>query len=509
MPNDRTPILVGAAQYTHHRNQEPSPPLDFYLQVVRQAGEDTGTDALAAIDTIVAVGQVIDEPGFDHLPIGRFPNLAKSVSEGLNIPADKLHRTYAGGNTPQMVVNKVAEQIAKGEADAVLIVGGETFHSQMTRIYQGEDLSDWSDRQVPLSKDDIWGSSRPGTNEVEEAHGLRFPVNTYPMLENALRHHYGESHEEHMKKVGRFTSKMTEVAAANPYSWFPVARTPEEIITETPDNRMIGFPYTKYLNAVMRIDQYGAIIMTSVGKAKELGIPEDKWVYLHGSADTNEIWNVTERINFHSSPAIKKMSEVALKQAGKTVDDMDYFDLYSCFPAVVQIACDELGLSVDDPRGVTVTGGLAYFGGAGNAYVIMSIITMMRKLRENPGKFGMCTANGWYQTKHAMGIYSTTPFEGDWKRENPETYQAELDAMPHPEMDEAPAGRGTVEAYTVVHDKDSYRNGIVIGTLESGKRFVAFVPADVELMKRMEAEEFVGVSGTVSTGEQTNLFVPD
>src|SRR5690606_18969108 len=109
---------------------------------------------------------------------------------------------------------------------------------------------------------------------------------------------------------------------------------------------------------------------------------------------------------------------------------IDFFDLYSCFASAVQIGCAELGLSEDDPRGLTVTGGLPYFGGPGNNYVTHSISEMMRRLRANPGKFGMVTANGNYVTKHSFGIYSTEPVQGTWQRENPATLQAELDRQP-------------------------------------------------------------------------------
>jgi hypothetical protein len=92
------------------------------------------------------------------------------------------------------------------------------------------------------------------------------------------------------------------------------------------------------------------------------------------------------------------MGEKAFAMAGKTIDEIDYFDIYSCFPSAVQIACDELGLAHDDARGLTVTGGLPYFGGPGNNYVMHSIATMMDVLRGNPGKFGLLNASGWLRS---------------------------------------------------------------------------------------------------------------
>jgi acetyl-CoA C-acetyltransferase len=194
--------------------------------------------------------------------------------------------------------------------------------------------------------------------------------------------------------------------------------------------------------------------------------------------------------------------------AGKTVADMQFIDLYSCFPSAVEIGCAELGIAEDDRRGLTVTGGLPYFGGAGNNYVMHSIVTMMEKVRGKPGSFGLVTANGWYVTKHALGIYSTTPTKGSWRREDPKSYQKDIDAMPHPEVEAKPEGEGTVETYTVMHDRGGPKMGIIIGRLSNGKRFIAHTPNDAATLNDLMERETLGRRGRVTAGDKTNLFVP-
>ena len=54
------------------------------------------------------------------------------------------------------------------------------------------------------------------------------------------------------------------------------------------------------------------------------------------------------------------------------------FDIYSCFPSSVNLGCDALGLDPFDPRGLTVTGGLPYAGGAASACLMHAIATMVR-----------------------------------------------------------------------------------------------------------------------------------
>ena len=192
--------------------------------------------------------------------------------------------------------------------------------------------------------------------------------------------------------------------------------------------------------------------------------------------------------------------------AGKSIGDIGFIDLYSCFPSAVEIGCQELGIATNDPRGLTITGGLSYFGGAGNDYVMHSIVTMMEKLRAAPGKFGLCTGNGWYVTKHSAGIYSTTPFEGRWQREDPKSYQKDIDAMAHPEVVEKPNGQGKVETYTVVTDRKGRRFGIIVGRLEDGRRFLANTLDDNQTLHWMMREEVLGRVGTVTAESPTNQF---
>jgi acetyl-CoA C-acetyltransferase len=192
--------------------------------------------------------------------------------------------------------------------------------------------------------------------------------------------------------------------------------------------------------------------------------------------------------------------------AGIDQKDLSFIDLYSCFPSAVELACRELGIAEDDPRGLTVTGGLPYFGGAGNDYVMHSIVSMLNRLRTRPGSYGLCTGNGWYVTKHSAGIYSSRPFEGPWKREDPKTYQKEIDAEPHPVVVAKPNGKATVETYTVVTDRKGRRFGIVIGRLEDGSRFLANTPDDSATLDWMMREEMLGRAGTVTPTEHNNLF---
>ncbi|MEO8113175.1 MAG: acetyl-CoA acetyltransferase, partial [Phenylobacterium sp.] len=234
---------------------------------------------------------------------------------------------------------------------------------------------------------------------------------------------------------------------------------------------------------------------------------EDKWVYLHGCADAADLWFPLDRQDFHSSPAMRLTGQRALEMAGIGLDRIDFIDLYSCFPVAVEVGAEELGLALDDPRGLTVTGGLPYAGGPGNNYAMHSIAVMAQKLRAAPEAYGLVTANGWYLTKQSTGVYSHRRPDRPFERQDPGVLQRQIDALPHPAVIERPQGSARIETYTVVHRREGPFMGIVVGREAEDRRFVAHTPADPETLAGLEATEQVGRPGTVEPGD-INIFTP-
>ncbi len=503
MVDPRTPVLIGVGQKTWRK--EPAPfPRQMLSIAAGLAADDAGVK-LKDVDLLAVVGFTIDAN--ERNPAPRLKNPPATLASDLGLSPKRSVYTYMGGNTPQALVNWASEEIASGRHDMALLVGCEFLGSLRKKMAAGGDLSGFvGEGDAP----ERWGDPRPGTTPQEMAHGINFPVNCYPLFENAVRHHRGRSIEAHNKKLGALFAPFTQVAAKNPHAWFPTARSADELVTEAPDNRMIGFPYPKYLNAIMAVDQAAAVILCSSAKADALGVPQDKRIYLHGCSDAAELWNPIDRTNYYTSPAIRTCADKAFAMAKKTPADMALMDLYSCFPVAVEMACQEIGIAEDDPRGLTVTGGLPYFGGPGNNYVMHSIAEMAQRLRATQGAFGLVTGNGWYLTKHAFGIYSTTPTEGAWRREDPKTYQKEIDALPHPEVVLEPNGEATIETYTIVHRNDRGPVGIVVGRDAQDRRFVSYTPEDDDMLAEMQKSEQIGRKGRVvsADGGMKNTFTP-
>lgn len=495
MASDTTPILIGVGQITQREvdPREALDPMQMMTEAAKRAVEDAqaGPALLANIDRIAVVRS---------LSIAE-PNPGAALGASLGIAPKETSYSKVGGNTPQMLVNEFAELIAVGQVNMALLAGVEVLDTLTRAAKQGIELPF---RMAPLGPED-----RDGSTPQELEHGLYFPINTYPLFENAWAHAKGLSAEAHRDYLGQLFAPFSQVAAGNPHAWFPLARTPQEIAEPGPGNRLVGYPYTKRMNAIIQVNQAAALILTSVGVARTLQVHPSRWIYLHGAADAHDHWYVSERVNYHSSPAIRAVGREALRMADLTIDDIAYFDLYSCFPVAVSIARDELGIPAEDPRPLTVTGGLPYFGGPGNNYVMHSIASMVETLRANPGKYGMVTANGWYVTKHAAGIYSTQAPLRDFKRTLPAIVQTTVDADPKPAVSLEPQGRATIETFTVAHGQDGAPNlGIVIGRLPDGARFVANTPAERTILEGLMKGGAIGSTGRVRTDGRRNLFEP-
>ena len=470
------------------------------MQATTEAASDDagiGREGLKDLDTLVVVNSVGPR---------LLTNPPAALARRIGADQAETYLTATGGNTPQTLVNHFAEEIARGRRSMVLLSGAEALDT-LTRAARSRVELNWGGDEDESDAPTLLWPHRPGSNEVEQAHGMVAPIVTYPLFENALRRHYGISTEAHQRAIGELFAPFTEIASTNPFAWFPTRRSSAEIATPSAINRYIGFPYTKFMNAVMQVNQSASVLLMSDAKARSLGIDESRWVYLHGHCDINEIWNVSERIDFHSSPALELGLETVLKMAGTSSAEIDHFDVYSCFPAVVEITRDALGMTAEDTRILTVTGGLPYFGGAGNNYSMHAIATMMERLRLNPGERGMVTANGWYLTKHALGIYSTAPPGRPFAFQDSTALDTRISAMRHPKFDPEAEGEGVVETFTVMFDREGKpERGLVLGTLTTGKRFIADVPKDIELLEQMTVEDPIGLKGTVTRGHPTNEF---
>ena len=511
MKKSFTPILVGCGQVTQ-REEDPKialSPLDLTAKACFEAADDTniGKNIFNKLDTIILIRSFSDTSWRFKCPFGNSNNPPKSLANRLKADKAKLIYSLPGGNMPQWSINRLSEMISSGEIEIALLAGGEALNTQKNAKRKKINLN-WKET-INDTNYLSWGVNKPGWTKTEELHHMNGAIYAYPMIENALRGYLGHNINEHMDYMGELFSKFSTIASKNPLADRRQKFSNKDISTVSKNNPFIGFPYTKLMNSNAYIDQSSAIILTSVEKAKELSIPRNKWVYLHGCADAFDHWYMSERKNFYSSPAMSIVAREALEMAETSIKEMDYIDLYSCFPSAIEIACKEMNISINDPRGLTVTGGLPYFGGPGNNYVTHSISEMMTILRKNQDKMGLITANGNYITKQSIGIYSTKPLEKEFKIKSPDIYQKEIDKDKGPNFSVIANGKANIETYTVMFDREGPIFSILFGRLSDGKRFIANTINDRNLLNEMTKIDYLNASGYVKNKNGKNTFIPD
>lgn len=470
-----TPVIVGVGQFTERLNATDYKGLsapDIAAEAARRALDDAlSFDRLhGVVDAIATTRTFEDSTPRRAQPFGKSDNFPHSVALRLGIHPKVAVWEKAGGNSPQELVSEFCARLASGEVQMALLTGGENISTARSLQAKGQSAN-WSESVAGAVENRGMGMNGL-VFRYNARHRLLGPLPSYGLIETARRSRLGQTREQYLQDMGRLFAPFTQVAAANPYSSSDVnAMGVEEIVTVGERNRMIAEPYPQRLVARDQVNQGAAVLLTTVGMARELGIPEDKWVYLHGHAAVVER-EIMQREDLGSYPAAVLATREAMRQAGVTTDQLACFDFYSCFPvAVSAVALDGLGLQADDPRGLTVTGGLPYFGGPGNNYSTHAICTLVERLRSQAGSYGLIGANGGYLSKYAVGIYSTRP--APFVPADNQRLQAEIDAWPAPVRAERPDGWASIESYTVIYVKGVPDHAVVAARTERGERFLA------------------------------------
>jgi acetyl-CoA C-acetyltransferase len=494
----RTPVIAGVGQLVRRPDRlataddllAAAEPVEMMAEALRRAQADSG----ARHDLLVRAGSVRTVAMLSWRYADAGAELARRVHA---TPAETVV-TATGGNGPQALVSDTCLAIQRGDLDVALLAGAEAVYTRL-RARALQVRLPWTPMaEAPPHATRTIGHEKPAVNDIEGEVALVAPPVVYPVFENALRHAAGRSIDEHQRAISRLWSRFSEIAATNPHAWSPRAMTADAIATPSAQNRMIAFPYPKLLNANIQTDQAAALILCSLAAARAAGVDDDRLVFPLAGADGHDHWWISSRHDLHSSPAIAACGRALAAATGIEPAAAGHVDLYSCFPSAVQIGAAALGVDRHRDRDLTVTGGLTFGGGPGNNYATHSIATMVERLRADPGTVGLCTALGWYLTKHSLGLYSTTPPTHGFRHAD---VQPVVDATPSRPFTSAEDGPVVVESYTVTYERDGTpARGIAACLLPGGRRTWA-ATTDPDTVERMTTEEVCGLAARIDGGE--------
>lgn len=493
--DERVPVIVGVGQ-VNDRPLDPFSGLDslgLMVAALRKADADAGGGWLSRLDSLA----VVDQISFRDLG-----DVSGPLAEQIGASPRLCYKTpMASGDSPIMLLNEAANRIAAGELKAAAIVGGEALRTaaQRAAAYAGDD---------PSAHNASREASSRRAPSYRQRYGLVAPVDIYPLYENACRAAYGQTLAQAQRESGEIWSRFSEVAAANPGAWIRKRATAEEITEPSANNRPIAFPYNKLMVANSSVNQGAGFIVTSLAEARARGVAEDRLIYVGRGAAAHESGDFLKRDRYDRTPAMEVSIRRALALNGVTRDDLDFVELYSCFPCVPKMARRVLGWPLEKPA--SVFGGLTFGGGPIGNYMSHAVVSLALKLREG-GRKGLLFANGGLATHNHTIVLSREPL-APGVLPHVFDFQAEADAArgPIPPHVEDYAGPGEIETYTVLYERNGQpKFGVIVGRNPDGARFLAKVlPADaagLDFLTDGEVEP-VGAAGEAVMGAQGDVL---
>jgi len=492
--SDNTPVIIGVGEASERidaPNYRAMSPADLAGAAAAAALEDAGAkQSLAAhVDTLAAIRQFEVSGPRSMAPFGKADNFPRAVAKRIGANPRRAILEPVGGQGPQHLVNELCHTIAQGESEMALIFGSEAI-STVRHLAQKGEKRDWNEEIGGQLEDRGFGFERLMIPELA-THGAATAILLYALFENARRAKLGLDRKAYQREMGKLFAPFTKVAHDNPHAMSQEVFSAEELAAVTERNRLVADPFPRRMVSRDQANQGAAVLIVSVKKARALGVPEDRFVYLHGGADAAER-SPLDRNDLAGYPAAGLASRRALEVAGIKAGDLAAMDLYSCFPIAVSTVRDELGISPTDPRPLTMTGGLPFFGGAGNNYSMHAIASLVRALRKTPGKYGFVGANGGFLSKYSAGVFSTAP--KDWHGFDSRDLQAQIDSWSAPPRAPEEVDAGKVLTYTIDYAGPAPRATLICAT-DSGARFVAATdPEDATIVRRMIEEEPLGAA---------------
>ena len=494
VPEDCIPVIVGIGEIVDRPKEiaEGLEPLDLLEQALHRAEADAGAKLLGEVQSLDVV----------NFLSWRYRDPEKLLAQRLGMQPAHCYYGPVGGETPIRYIHEAAKRIARGEFAVAAICGAEA-QSTVTKADRAGVKLPWT----PFAHD-VAEPKRGAAFQKPLAVklGVFRPVTVYPFYEAASSAHWGQTPHEAMAESGTLWSRYSEAAAQNPNAWLKRRYAPDEITTPTADNRLIAWPYNKLMVANPSVNMGGALLLTSLAKARALGIAEDKLVYPLGGASAEDPPDYLLRDQFYESHPQNAVLKAAMDLADGDGKKFDAIELYSCFPCVPKMARRTLGLGADVQP--TVTGGLTFFGAPLNTYMTHAAVAMVRKLRDG-GKLGLLYGQGGFVTKHHGLVLSRTATKAALKQET--SVQAEADSHRRvvPEFVTEATGKGKVEAFTVIYrGNGEIEHGVTMLRTEDDRRTLGRIPAgDAKTLAHLQNMERtpVGTIGEIVTADDGML----
>ncbi len=374
------------------------------------------------------------------------------------------------GVSQQEVINHALAAVAAGRFDTVVIAGAED------RAWAREGGVDGDEGSQP--PDEVLTRPPDFVAPVEIAAGIVWPVaQQYALIENALAAAAFLPSDRQRDEIAALWARYNAVAVHNPEAAFRRPRDAKDIATPGPHNRPLAYPYNRWHASQWTVNQGSALLVCSAERARESGVPPERWLFPHVALHSSEAVTLTARRRLEEWPAMGVLGRAAARHVGRPLGDLPLAEVYSCFPAAVRVQQRELGL---DPAGTpTLSGGMAFAGGPFNHFVLQSLRVLGGRLRAEPEALGLLTTVSGMLSKPGLAIWSATPPGGggaallaDMAAET----TAATEVVPVVEVPPSVATAATVVSFTVTYGGDEGFDPVrtaIVADLPDGVRTAA------------------------------------
>jgi acetyl-CoA C-acetyltransferase len=460
---DHIPVIVGVGEIVDRPKDiaDGLEPLTLLEQAVRRAEQDAGAKLLHELGSLDVV----------NFLSWRYRDPERLLAERLGVAPAHCYYGPVGGESPIRYIHEAAQRIARGECSVAAICGAEA-QSTATKAERAGVSLPWTPfaHDVPEPKRGA-AFQKPLAVKL----GVFRPVSVYPFYEVASSAHWGQTPREALAESGALWSRYSDAAAQNPNAWLKRRFAPEEITTPSADNRPIAWPYTKLMVANPTVNMGGAVLLTSLAKARAADIAEERLIYPLGGASAEEPRDYLIRDQFCESHPQNAVLNAVMEMVGGDGRAFDAIELYSCFPCVPKMARRTLKLGLDVKP--TVTGGLTFFGAPLNTYMTHAACAMVRKVREG-ANLGLLYGQGGFVTKHHALVLSRQPPREALSQDASVQAVADRHKGAVPDFVDEASGKGKVESFTVLYDRNGeVEHGVVMLRTEPGTRTLARIPA--------------------------------
>ena len=480
-----TPVLVGAGLIMQREASAAAAKEPIALMI--DASKAAGTDCCSP--------QLLKQVQRVSVPVGRwaYRNPGKMIADAIGAQG-VMSVSALPGVSQQTLLSDTCSAISNGEVSTALVVGGEAGYRLLRARIEGAKLVD---RESDDVADIVMKPHADMFPDYEQRTGLgQMPVGYYAIVDSAFRHAAGFDTDEYRNRISNRYSQFSETASHNRHAWNQTRMSSAEIRNATERNPMLAFPYTKRHNSQWSVDQASALLFCSAKVAQDYGIPEEQWVYPQVFSEANHMLNITARADLHRCVGAEVAGMAALEAARCEVSELDFVELYSCFPIAVEAYAS--ALKAPESLALSFTGGMPFAGGPMNNFVLQVVAQLADKIRRKPQSRGLVTTVSGVLTKQGFGIWGAEPAEAGYQ-----FLDVTKDVIAQTEkrhVDPAFCGKAEVAGYTVLHDNNGRRRGVAVVDLADGTRSIGSTQSD-SLIERMETTDFCGASLNLHEGE--------